>query len=125
MPIPYKSKLIPLAKELRRNSTKYENRLWYDFLRNYPVRFQRQKAIDRFILDFYCIEAKLIVELDGSQHYEELGIITDIERTAILEEKGLMVLRYSNLEIQREFDGVCQQIDIIVKQRVENSTRHA
>ena len=125
MPIPYKSKLIPLAKELRRNSTKYENHLWYDFLRNYPVRFQRQKAIDRFIVDFYCFEAKLIVELDGSQHYEELGIITDIERTAILEEKGLMVLRYSNLEIQREFDGVCQQIDIIVKQRVENSTRHA
>ena len=118
MPIPYKNNLIPLAKELRRNATKYENHLWYDFLRNYPVRFQRQKSIDKFIVDFYCFKAKLVIELDGSHHYEDNGIKNDEERTKILEQKGLKVLRYTNLQISREFEGICIQIDSVVKERI-------
>ncbi len=69
MSLEYNKKLIPRAKELRKNMTKQENHLWYDFLRIYPVRFQRQKTIDNYIADFYCHKAKLIIELDGSQHF--------------------------------------------------------
>lgn len=92
MSLPYKRKLIDTAGQLRKNATKQENHLWYDFLRNYPVRFQRQKVIDGFIVDFYSHAAKLVVEVDGSQHYDEQGITYDAERTAILESYGLMVL---------------------------------
>ena len=77
MSLPYQEKLIPRAKELRKNATKQENHLWYDFLCSYPVQFQRLKTIDHFIADFYCHAAKLIIELDGSQHYEEQGIERD------------------------------------------------
>ena len=118
MSLPYQEKLIPCAKELRKNATKQENHLWYDFLCHYPVRFQRQKTIDHFIADFYCHAAKLIVELDGSQHYEEQGIERDKERTAILEQYGLKVIRFSNLEIKQNFQGVCTAIDLAVKERM-------
>ena len=74
MSLPYKNKLIPRAKELRKNATRQENHLWYDFLRSYPVRFQRQKTIGSFIVDFYCHAAKLVIELDGSQHYTDQGV---------------------------------------------------
>ena len=74
MSLPYQKKLIPRAQELRKKATKQENHLWYDFLHNYPVRFQRQKTIDSFIVDFYCHEARLVIELDGSQHYDEQGL---------------------------------------------------
>lgn len=86
MSLPYQGKLIPRAQELRKKATKQENHLWYDFLRDYPIRFQRQKTIDSFIADFYCHTARLIIELDGSQHYEEQGVERDKERTAILEQ---------------------------------------
>ena len=118
MSLPYQGKLIPRAKELRKDATKQENHLWYDFLRSYPVRFQRQKTIDHFIADFYCHAAKLIIELDGSQHYEEQGIERDKERTAILEQYGLNVIRFSNLEIKQNFQGVCTAIDLAVKERM-------
>ena len=121
--LPYQNKLIPRAKELRKGATKQENHLWYDFLRSYPVRFQRQKTIDHFIADFYCHAAKLIIELDGSQHYEEQGIERDKERTAILEQYGLNVIRFSNLEVERNFEGVCTAIDLAVKERM-NSLSH-
>ena len=120
MSLPYQNKLIPCAKELRKGATKQENHLWYDFLRSYPVRFQRQKTIDHFIADFYCHAAKLIIELDGSQHYEEQGIERDKERTAILEQYGLNVIRFSNLEIKQNFQGVCTAIDLAVKERVNS-----
>ena len=100
MSLPYQEKLIPSAKELRKNATKQENHLWYDFLCHYPVRFQRQKTIDHFIADFYCHAAKLIVELDGAQHYDEQGLARDKERTAILSEYGVEVLRFSNTEVE-------------------------
>ena len=123
MSLPYQEKLIPRAKELRKNATKQENHLWYDFLCRYPVRFQRQKTIDHFIADFYCHAAKLIIELDGSQHYEEQGIERDKERTAILEQYGLNVIRFSNLEIKQNFQGVCTAIDLAVKERMNSLSR--
>ena len=119
MSLPYKGKLIPRAKELRKNATRQEKKLWYGFLNSYPVRFQRQKSIDSFVADFYCYEAKLVVELDGSQHYEEAGIARDKERSAILEKYGLKVIRFSNLEVDRNFQGVCTTIDLAVKERTK------
>ena len=111
MSLPYQGKLIPRAKELRKGATKQENHLWYDFLRSYPVRFQRQKTIDGFIADFYCHVARLVVEVDGSQHYSIEGREKDQEREAYLNGLGISVLRYSNLDIHRNFEGVC--IDIL------------
>ena len=96
--------------------TKEEKHLWYDFLREYPVRFQRQKALGRYIADFYCAKARLIVELDGSGHYESQQEQYDRERTAYLERMGLHILRFSNLEIQRQFSGVCQRIHETVEE---------
>lgn len=120
MSLPYKSGLIPRAKELRKNATAQENHLWYDYLHTYPVRFQRQKAIDSFIVDFYCHAAKLVIELDGAQHYEPQGQAYDAERTAILERYGLEVLRFSNRDIDAAFHAVCEQIDEIVQRRLSH-----
>ena len=108
--------LVPNAKDLRKNLTKEERRLWYDFLRSYPVKFLRQKILGKYIVDFYCAEAKLIVELDGSQHYEEKGMEYDAERTAFLEQYGIRVLRIPNNEVIQNFRGVCEYIDLAVKQ---------
>ncbi len=90
--------------------TKEEKHLWYDFLRSYPVRFCRQKVLGKYIADFYCAEAKLVVELDGSGHYTEEGKQYDEERTAFLEAYGLIVLRIPNTEIHKNFQGVCEYI---------------
>ena len=111
----HNKEIVPLAKELRKNMTKEEKHLWYDFLRTYPIRFIRQKVIDNYIVDFYCHKARLIVELDGSQHYEEKGQASDKIRTDRIEERGLYVIRIPNNEVNRNFDGVCQYIDNMVK----------
>lgn len=118
MSLPYRRDLIPRAKDLRKNATRQENHLWYDFLRAYPVRFQRQKTIRSFIVDFYCHRARLVIELDGSQHYEEQGLAYDRERDAILSALGLKVLRFSNTQIDREFSAVCAAIDITVQEQI-------
>lgn len=110
--------LVPFAKELRKNMTAEERRLWYDFLRCYPVRFTRQKILGKYIADFYCAKAGLVIELDGSQHGEEAGILQDAERTAFLESYGLMVLRIPNSDIHRHFPEVCEYIDTAVKQSI-------
>ena len=115
MSLPYKGDLIPLAKQLRKQATRQERRLWYNFLSEYPVRFQRQKTVGGYILDFYCHSVKLGIELDGSQHYTEQGVRADEERSAALEKYGVRVLRFSNYEIDRNFEGVCMQIDRVVK----------
>ena len=112
----YNKKLVPLAKQLRKEMTKEERHLWYDFLRSYPVRFSRQKVLGRYIADFYSAEAKLIIELDGSQHYEDFNKEKDDERTAFLESYGLKVIRIPNNEVSRNFCGVCEYIDAAVKQ---------
>ena len=116
MSLPYKGKLIPRAKELRKNATRQENHLWYDFLRTYPVRFQRQKTIGGFIVDFYCHYAKLVIELDGSQHYTDDGKAYDAERTSILEKYGLSIMRFSNNDIDNKFQAVCNMIDQKIKE---------
>ena len=108
--------LVPLAKQLRKEMTKEERHLWYDFLRSYPVRFSRQKVLGKYIVDFYSAEAKLIIELDGSQHYERDHMAKDAERTAFLEGYGLKVIRIPNNEVSRNFRGVCEYIDTAVKQ---------
>ena len=120
MSLKYNGNLIPRAKELRKNATRQENHLWYDFLRTDPVRFQRQKTIDRFIADFYCHKARLVIELDGSQHYTDEGLAYDEERTNVLNTYKLEVLRFSNLDIDRNFNGVCTIIDEKIKERMNN-----
>ena len=115
MSLHYNGKNIIHARNLRKNATRQEKRLWYDFLSSYPIRFQRQKAIDNFIADFYCHKAKLIIELDGSQHYSEIGLHNDTIRTEKLEGYNLKVIRIPNTEIDKNFRGVCEYIDKIVK----------
>lgn len=109
-------KLVPVAKMLRKNMTKEERHLWYDFLRAYPVRFFRQKVIGEYIVDFYCAKAKLVVELDGSGHYSEQGREYDQERTYHLKAYGIRVIRIPNAEIYNNFRGVCDYIDHTVKE---------
>ena len=117
----HNKEILPLAKELRKNMTKEEKHLWYDFLRKYPERFIRQKVIDNYIVDFYCHKARLIVELDGSQHYEEKGMLSDRIRTEHLEKRDLYVIRIPNNEVNKNFDGVCQYIDNTVKESLRQS----
>ena len=114
---PYRRENIPLARELRRNMTPWERKLWYNYLRGYPVRFQRQKAIGEYIVDFYCAQARLAVELDGGGHFETAQIEADRRRTADLEAMGLRVVRFANSEVSQNFAGVCQMIDMEVQAR--------
>ena len=90
--------------------TKEERHLWYDFLRGLPIRVHRQKVIGSYIVDFYIAEAKLVIELDGSQHYEQIGKCRDLERDAYMKSLGLTVVRYSNTDIHQNFRAVCQDI---------------
>ena len=103
-------KLTGISKTLRKNMTKEERRLWYDFLKNLPQTVNRQKVIGEYVVDFYCASAKIVIELDGSQHYEEKGLESDCKRDAYLKELGITVLRYSNLDIHKNFEGVCEDI---------------
>ncbi|MBQ7046014.1 MAG: DUF559 domain-containing protein [Clostridia bacterium] len=96
--------------------TKEERHLWYDFLRFYPVRFLRQKVIDDFIVDFYCSKAKIIIELDGSQHFEEKGLIKDKIRTQKIQKRDLTVIRIPNNLINQNFKEVCEYIDFCVNE---------
>ena len=108
--------IVPLAKALRKDMTKEEKHLWYDFLRFHRARFSRQKVLGKYIADFYSAKAKLVIELDGSGHYTEEGKQYDEERTAFLEGYGLSVVRILNSEIHNNFEGVCKYIDILVEQ---------
>ena len=121
MSLPYNGNLIKTAKSLRKDMTPQERHLWYDFLRSYPIRFQRQKTIKSFIVDFYCHKANLIVEIDGSQHFSEQGLAYDNERTNILKEFNLKVIRFSNQDVNTNFEAVCMEIDRVVKQRISES----
>lgn len=111
----HNSELVPYAKQLRKDMTKEERHLWYDFLRTYSVRFSRQKVLGKYIADFYSAEAKIVIELDGSQHYGEDEKEKDAERTAFLEAYGLKVLRIPNNEVNSNFQAVCEYIDTTVK----------
>ena len=118
MNLPNNKKIKVLSQNLRKNATKQEKHLWYDFLKTYPVQFNRQKVIGNYIVDFYCKKANMIIELDGSQHYEEVGVLNDEKRTEYLNQLGLCVLRFTNLDIERNFNGVCELIDNEVKKRL-------
>jgi len=114
-------KMNPLrrrAQVLRKNATKEENHLWYDFLRQYPVQFRRQAAFAPYVVDFYCRKAKLVVELDGSQHYESDQMQRDSRRTEYLAGLGIEVIRFSNLEVNRYFPEVCSAIHAKVHARM-------
>ena len=105
------------ARKLRKNMTRQEQKLWYQFLRRYPVKFYRQRRIGNYIVDFYCASAKLIIELDGGQHFEADGMVNDEVRTRELTGIGLQVIRYTNAQIDRHFEAVCEDIDRIVRLR--------
>lgn len=98
--------------------TPWERKLWYEFLREYPVRFQRQKAIGNYIVDFYSAKLKLVIELDGSQHYNKNELIKDSIRTEKLEEFNLTVIRIPNNEVDEYFYGVCEYIDSFIRKHV-------
>ena len=117
----YNKANIPLAKELRKNMTPWERKLWYEFLRYYPIRFQRQKAIGNYIADFYCAKAGVVVELDGGGHYSPEQMRSDQIRTQVLESMGLKVIRFCNLDIDRNFTEVCEFLDAQVKKSLPQS----
>ena len=110
----YNKKLTPLAKNLRKNMTTQEKELWYKYLRNYPVKFYRQRIIENYVADFYCAKAKIVIELDGSQHYDNKGYLKDKIRTERLENYDLTVIRIPNDEIDKNLKGVCDYIDAII-----------
>ncbi len=113
----YNHKNIDYAKSLRKDMTPWERKLWHCFLKTYPVRIQRQKAIGQFIADFYCARAKLIIELDGSGHYDPATQKKDSDRTNYLENAGYKVIRFCNRDIDKNFYGVCTVIENEIKQR--------
>lgn len=110
-------KMLPTARRLRREMTPQEKTLWYQFLRTYPIKIYKQRIIESFVVDFYCAQARLVIELDGAQHYTEQGKAYDQERSQILRGYGLYVLRFSNREIETQFPEVCQKIRQTIEAR--------
>lgn len=115
--LPYTEKGLSQARHLRRTMTEEEKHLWYDFLRDYPVKVMKQKPIGRYIVDFFCESARLVIEVDGSQHFEADGLAHDQDRTEYLEHRGLTVVRYTNLEINKEFRAVCEDLDHLIQMK--------
>ena len=111
----HNKKLVPFARHLRKEMTKEERRLWFGFLSGYRIRFIRQKVIGQYIVDFYCAKANLVIEIDGSQHYEESTMRNDAKRTEFFNSLGLTVLRIANNEITQNFNGVCEFINKTVE----------
>ena len=111
----YRESNKPLAQRLRREMTRQERHLWYDYLNACPVRFRRQRQFGNYIVDFYCAGRQLVVEIDGSQHYEPEEAARDAERTAYLNGLGLKVLRFSNHDVDAHFESVCTAIDAVIR----------
>jgi len=124
MTIPKDDSQLKNARRLRKEMTPHERKLWYLFLRNYPVKIYRQRIIGSFIVDFYCASARLVIEVDGSQHYESQGMAYDAERSKFLSDLGLEVLRFSNRDIDRNFRSVCEQIDITIQSKLPDPLSH-
>ena len=114
--------LLENARSLRRNMTRQEKHLWYDFLQHYPAKIYKQRIIENYIVDFYCHSARLIIEIDGSQHYTEEGRAYDLARTDLLAKYGLYVLRFSNRDVDEKFDGVCALIDRTIRERITHNS---
>ena len=104
--------------------TPHERKLWYLFLRKYPVKVYKQRIIGSYIVDFYCARVRLVIEADGSQHYEPQGMTYDAERSAFLSSLGLKVLRFSNRDIDKDFRAVCEQIDMTIQNRMKDPLSH-
>ena len=111
--------LTKLARVLRKNMTKEEKHLWYDYLKTYPIRFLKQKVIDDYIADFYCHKARLVIELDGMQHYSKEGMIKDQVRTHRIEQRDITVMRIPNKMITDNFHGICVYIDQTVREKLD------
>jgi very-short-patch-repair endonuclease len=106
----YRKGLTPRAQTLRRDPTPAEKKLWFEFLRDLPQKFTRQKPLGPYIADFYCARALLVVELDGDSHYTDRGQRYDVRRTAALQAQGIRVVRFTNAEVMQNFEAVCEQI---------------
>ena len=115
----------PKAIELRKNMTKQEVKLWYGYLSKYPVRILRQKVISGYIVDFYCSKARLVIELDGNQHYTQEGLEYDAERYKLLEAYGIETIRFKNEEVEKNFYRTCQIIDEIISKRINSNIRQS
>ena len=111
-------RLLTNARNLRKNMTKEERHLWYDFLRDYPEHIYKQRIVGKYVVDFYCAAAQLVIELDGSQHYEQNGLAYDAERSAYLENLDLAILRIPNNAVNQNFDGVCTYIHRMIQRRI-------
>ena len=116
--IPKNGKLLRIARILRRQMTKQEKHLWYDFLQLYPIKIYKQRIIGNYIVDFYCSSAKIVIELDGSQHRRGEGLESDQTRDAYMESLGLKVLRFSNQDVEQNFYAVCERIDMVIRDRI-------
>ena len=106
----HNAKLTTNARTLRKNMTKEERHLWYDFLKTLSITVNRQKVFGNYIVDFYIASSKIVIEIDGSQHYEEKGVENDVKRDEYLNSLGIKVLRYSNLDVNQRFESVCEDI---------------
>ena len=115
----HNKQIVGTARMLRKNMTKEEKHLWYDYLRLHPARFSRQKILGKYIVDFYSAKLKLVIELDGSQHFTEEAIRYDNERTEFLKNYDLKVIRIPNWEINQNFDGVCEYLNEILSDSAE------
>ncbi len=114
----YHSLVVERSIELRNQQTSEERKLWYVYLRKYPFKIRRQHPIEKYIVDFFCKEAKLIIEIDGIQHLIDKNIKYDDERTLYLEKFGYRVVRFGNPDVNKKFDDVCFYIDLIIKERL-------
>ncbi|MEA5535855.1 endonuclease domain-containing protein [Crocosphaera sp. XPORK-15E] len=112
--LPYNPKLVAKARELRKNMTPAEKKLWYDYLKSFQFRVLRQRPIAYFIVDFYCAALKLVIEVDGESHFTEHGKVYDAKRTEILEGYGLKVIRFTNDEVLHYFEAVCDRIESFI-----------
>ncbi|MBX9255161.1 endonuclease domain-containing protein [Desmonostoc muscorum CCALA 125] len=112
--LPYNPKLVERAKELRKNMTPAEKKLWYEYLRNFQYRVLRQRPINHFIVDFYCPTLQTVIEIDGHSHFTNEGQDYDLERTNILEGYGLKIIRFTNSQVLNHFDSVCEQIQHLI-----------
>jgi very-short-patch-repair endonuclease len=108
--IPYRRDLKRRSQSLRRDPSPAERKLWYEFLRDHPVKFTRQKPLGHYIADFYCSSSRLVIEVDGDSHFTDSAPLYDERRTAALLAEGVRLLRVTNLEVMEQFEGVCQKI---------------
>ena len=117
-PVYRKHSLLPLAKQLRHNMTEHERKLWYTFLKDYPIRIYKQRIIGHYIADFYCAAAQIVIELDGSQHYSVDSMEYDKQREDYMNQHGIHTLRFTNTQVDRQFNEVCGEIDRAIKTRI-------